>query len=207
MKKLHALLIGNGDPVPPAFLRTLAAQADAVFAADGGADACARARLEPQAVIGDLDSVSPALKRRWADKLLCVNTQQNTDLEKSLRYLIKQGFSSCTLAGFWGGRADFAVGNLLALLRFAHKIKLRAVTPAETVYPVLKSMRLPCTKGKRVSLIAVKNCRGVTLKGLKYPLQNASVALGSTLTLSNVARANAFEVSLRTGALLVYTEN
>jgi len=207
MKKLHALLIGNGETLSPAFLRALAGKASAVFAADGGAVQCARAHVVPQAVIGDLDSVPPALKRKWADKLIYVSTQQNNDLEKALRYLVKQGFTSCTLAGFGGGRADFAVGNLLTLLRFAAKMNLCAVSADWTLYPVIKSTRLPCKKGKRVSLIAVKNCRGVTLKGLVYSLQNASVALGSTRTLSNVARANTFELSLKSGALLVCTEN
>ena len=207
MKKLHALLIGNGEKISPAFLHKLAAAADAVFAADGGAVACARARLTPQRIIGDLDSIPPALKKKWADKLLRINTQQNTDLEKALCYLSEAGFTSCTLAGFWGNRPDFSMGNLLALFRFCTKMELRAVTPEWSIYPVTKSTRLPCAKGKRVSLIAVKNCRGVTLSGLKYPLQNASVPLGSTLTLSNVARADIFEITLKSGAMLVCNEN
>lgn len=207
MKKSHALLIGNGEKLPVAFLRTLARQAQAVFAADGGAAQCARAHLTVQAVIGDLDSVSPALKKKWADKLVYIPTQQNTDLEKALRYLIKQGFTSCTLAGFWGGRADFSVGNLLALARFCPKIDLRVCSPGFTIYPLIKTTRLPSKKGKRVSLIALKNCKGVSLSGLTYPLKNASVPFGSTLTLSNTADADTFEVALRSGALLVYTEH
>lgn len=207
MKKLHALLIGNGEPVSPAFLRTLARCADAVFAADGGAAQCARAKLTPKAVIGDLDSVPPALRKKWAAKLVAVSTQQNTDLEKALLYLIKAGFTSCTLAGFWGKRADFSVGNLLALVRFCKKINLCLQAPSFSIYPVVKTTRLPCVKGKRVSLIALKNCSGVGLKGLKYPLKNASVRLGSTLTLSNTALADTFEITLKSGAFLVYTEH
>ena len=207
MKKLPALLIGNGEKLPPAFLRALAARAGGIFAADGGGAQLARAKITPDAVIGDLDSLSPRLKQRWAARLVHVASQQNTDLEKALRYIARQGFTACVLAGFWGGRADFSIGNLLALLRFARRTELCVKAPHWTLYPVLKSTRLPCTKGKRVSLIAVKNCRGVSVSGLVYPLQNASLPLGTTLTLSNTARGNSFALTLRTGALLVYTEH
>ena len=209
MKKMSRILvIGNGETPSKNFLMHQARQADCILATDGGANRALACGVIPHVVLGDFDSLSAKTKKALKEtSFIFVDNQNNTDLEKALRYLIKQGFTSCTLAGFWGGRADFSVGNLLALARFCPKINLRVCSPGFTIYPLIKTTRLPSKKGKRVSLIALKNCKGVSLSGLTYPLKNASVPFGSTLTLSNTADADTFEVALKSGALLVYTEH
>lgn len=209
MPPSHALLIGNGQTLPADFLKNLARQADVVLAADGGADRALAASVVPDLIIGDLDSVSPQAKKQVPpQQIIYVDNQNNTDLEKALDWMLAHHISSCTLAGFMGGRWDFTFGNFLSVLPYAPKIKLTFAGEGWKFYPVEKTRRFACQPGKRVSLIPLKTCTGVTLKGLKFPLKNARLKLGGTgRTLSNQTTGKTFSVEMKTGLLFVYAED
>lgn len=207
MQTYRALLIGNGEEVSARTLKQLAGEADLVLAVDGGADKALRAGLTPDYVIGDLDSLSPRAKKALAAKLLRVPTQENTDLEKALLWALAHKVTHATLVGFVGDRWDFSLGNLLTLGTYARKLNLCLASGHWRIYPLVKSAQLPCTKNKRLSLIPVKPCAGVTLSGCKYPLKNARLLPGTTRTLSNQTTTARVHVKFTRGTLLVYLEN
>ena len=206
MPPLHLLLIGNGEEISPRLLQTLARQADYVLAADGGADKALRADVIPNGVIGDLDSVSVRTQKMLADKIIHVSTQENTDLEKALRWAVKHHFTHVTLVGFVGDRWDFSVGNLLALATWARKLQITLAGTNWRMYPLIKSATFTCKPHKRTSLIPLKICTQVSLTGLKFPLTNARLTPGTTRTLSNQTQSTSFSVSFVRGMLLVYVE-
>ncbi len=206
MQTYRALLIGNGEKVSPRLLKKLAAQADYVLAADGGADNALACGVTPNGVIGDLDSVSARAKKALAGKILHVPAQDNTDLEKALLWLIKHKFTHVTLVGFVGDRWDFSIGNLLALARFARQLEICVAGDKWHIVPLVRGAQFACKKNKRVSIIPLKTCTGVTLSGLKYPLKNARLTPGTTQTLSNQTASTHFTISFTRGTLLVYYE-
>ncbi|HHQ48210.1 MAG TPA: thiamine pyrophosphokinase, partial [Acidobacteria bacterium] len=59
----RAVLVANGPLVWTEELAALAASAEPLLAADGGANSLARLGLTPVAVIGDMDSISEATAR------------------------------------------------------------------------------------------------------------------------------------------------
>ncbi|MBO7190858.1 MAG: thiamine diphosphokinase [Elusimicrobiaceae bacterium] len=204
----HALLIGNSPDVSPRLLKQLAQQADWVIAADGGADSARKAGLCPDVIIGDLDSASSSARRKFSKaRWIFVDNQNNTDLQKALDFISKQAGKKCTLAGFTGGRVDFSLGNILALYPYANKMELCLAGNGWKMFPLAASRRFTARPGTRVSLVPLKRCTGVTLDGLKFPLQNAQITLGTTRTLSNQAVKTHFSVSLKSGFLLVYIED
>ena len=204
----HILLIGNGPDASPHLLKALARKADLLIAADGGADAADRAGLYPDVVIGDLDSVSVQARRKFTQaRWIFVDDQQNTDLEKALHFLTNQKCKTCTLVGFTGGRMDFTIGNLLALYPYAKKLDLCIVSDGWKIFPINTAKTFTARPGTRVSLLPLKQCSGVTLDGLQFPLQNARLSFGTTRPLSNRATKKRFSVSLRSGFLLVYLED
>lgn len=203
---LRALLIGNGEKISD--LKKWAAQADFVLAADGGVDNALAQGVVPDLVIGDLDSASQTARRKLpADKFLLIDNQNNTDLEKAFTYLQKKNFKSCTLVGFLGGRWDFSLGNLLALTRFARKMEITIIGQNWQGFLITRTRRFETAPGKRVSLIPLKTCQGVGLQGLKFPLKNARLSVGTTRSLSNQTTGKFFRVSLQSGLLFVYVEN
>ena len=206
MQISHLLLIGNGEKVLPRVTKKLSAQADYVLATDGGADKALRAGITPDGIIGDLDSVSTRTKKQLAKRLISVSTQENTDLEKALRWAVKHHFSRITLVGFLGGRWDFSIGNLLALAKWANKIDIALAGDHWRIIPLVKTTSFTCKPHKRVSLIPLKNCTDVTVTGMLYPLTHAQLTPGITRTLSNQTTGSKFSVSLKQGTLLVYYE-
>lgn len=205
---LHALLVGNGEILPATRLQELAREADFILAADGGADHALQNGLVPDLVIGDLDSASSfAHQKLPREKFLFIDNQNNTDLEKALLYLTQHGCKKCTLAGFLGGRWDFSLGNLLALTRFARQLDICIVGANWRGFLLSRSRRFACVPGKRVSLLPLKPCSGVTLTGLLFPLKQARLPMGTTRSLSNKTVKNMFTVSLAKGQLLVYVED
>lgn len=204
---MHAILTGNGEKLSARFIRKWAKDADILAAADGGAVQLARAGLTPDVVIGDLDSLPIALRKRLNPvSVVWQKTQQNNDLEKALTYLAQKGITSCTLIGFTGGRWDFSFGNLLLLARFAKKMKLMLAGEGWQFYVLCSSRRFTCPRGVRASLLPLTRCGGVSLKGFEYPLQGASLPVGTTRTLSNKTTSQQVEVSLNKGVLGVYFE-
>ena len=204
----HALLIGNGPCCPAAALKQLAGTADFILAADGGANAAVKAGITPHAVIGDLDSVSSAVRKKLPHtKWLFVDNQNNTDLQKALDYLLQHKCKKCTLVGFGGGRVDFSLGNILALYLYVRQLDITWIGDGWKIYPIYKRKTFSARLNARVSLLPLVPCRGVSLSGLKYPLKNARLALGTTRTLSNQTVRTRFTVSLSGGVLLVYQED
>lgn len=204
----HALLIGNGPDVTVPLLKKLAREADMIVAADGGAETARQAGLYPDVIIGDLDSVSALARQQFsAARWIFVDNQNNTDLQKALHFLVGQKCKKCTLAGFTGGRWDFSLGNLLALCPYVKKMELCVVGNGWEIVPLRTTQHFTARTGARVSLLPLKCCSGVSLQGLKFPLKNARLTLGTTRTLSNQAVKTHFSVSLKSGFLLVYIED
>lgn len=202
-----ALLICNGQN-SPSLLKRLAKECDFILAADAGADAALQAGLTPDAVIGDLDSASPrARKHLKQTPFIHITRQDNTDFDKALHWLRAQKFTACDIAGATGKRMDFTVGNLLAAFAYAKQMEIAFKAEEWTIWPLLKSKRFTARKGARMSLIPLSACRDVTLKGLKYPLTNARLKPGDTMTTSNVVQAKNCEVSFTSGKLLLYLED
>ena len=203
---LNALLIGNGVCPSPALLQQLAAQVNFILAADGGAQKAAAAGVMPDKIIGDFDSLST--QQTWPrEKLLRIPRQDNTDLEKALDYLQDNHFTHVTIAGGTGGRWDFSIGNFLSVYPYLAQMDICFAADGWKIYPLIKPTQKTVRPGARVSLIPVTACQNVTLKGLQYPLQNATLELGRTgRTLSNCAAQENISIQFSSGYLLLYIE-
>lgn len=206
MQTYQVLLIGNGAPVPVRYLRRAAKQAAYVLAVDGGADRALKAGVEPDSVIGDLDSISPAARTHMGARVWHVSTQENTDLEKALSWVVEHQISSVLAVGFVGGRWDFSIGNLLVLATYARYMDVTVAGPGWRMMALTGSRQFDSKPGQRVSIIPLRTCTELTLAGLKYPLVREVIEPGTTRTISNETTDNVFEVSFKSGCLLVYQE-
>jgi thiamine pyrophosphokinase len=199
----QALLLCNGELPPRTLLRKLAAESGYVVAADGGANIARRLGIRPRAIVGDLDSISEATKRFFASALLLrVRRQDNTDLEKGLDFILAQGYRKVVIAGATGKRVDFTLANLSLLWRYTDRLDVEAVGDGWRALPVQGKLALHAPRGTTVSIIPFGRCRGVTLRGLKYPLRNASLRVGQ-VGVSNIVASSPFSVEVKKGKLLV----
>ena len=207
MRPFHILLIGNGESISNKLLCTLARQADKIVAADGGGSKALQAGITPDWIIGDLDSISKRDLRALQPRILNEVSQENTDLEKALSFITRTlPATHLTMVGFLGGRWDFSLANILHLIAYAKKLHITLAGDGWRMHLLTHDTRFSAKPKKRVSLVPLSKCTGVTLSGLKYPLFNETLTVGTTRSLSNQTTAKEFNVKLKRGVLLVYQE-
>ncbi len=202
----NVLLVCNGEPPPRGLALRLARAADWVVAADGGANAARALGLVPDVIIGDLDSLTPATRRVFRRSLIVrVRRQDNTDLEKALDFLAARGVRAVTILGATGNRVDFTIGNFSVLWKYFALLDIRFAGDSWYAIAAGKKRMLRAPRGTTVSLVPFGPCEGVTLRGLRFPLTNASMRIGDT-GLSNVVVRSPFTVRVRRGAMLVLVQ-
>jgi thiamine pyrophosphokinase len=70
----------------------------------------------------------------------------------------------------------------------------------EEAWPLIdETVTLKLDQGSRLSVLPVSDLIGLSITGVRWPLDARDVALGSTLTLSNEASGGEVSVSLVTG--------
>jgi thiamine pyrophosphokinase len=199
----RALIICNGEPPSRALSRHLARLCNLVIAADGGANTARRYGIEPDIIIGDLDSITRSTQRFFSSSaILYVDNQDNTDLEKALDYAAARQLREAVIIGATGRRIDFTLGNLSVVWAYTPFLDLVFLGDGWRAMPVRSALSVKARVGTTVSLIPFGPCSGVTLQGLQYPLRNASMRVGE-IAVSNVVRRSPFTVRVRRGHLLL----
>lgn len=177
---LQGVTLVGGGPVTGAALARALVLAPRVVAADSGADRLVRRGVEPEAVIGDMDSLSPAARARLAGRVHEVAEQDTTDFDKALR-LIAAPF--VLALGFAGGRVDHGLAVLNALTRHPDR-RCFVIGPQDVVFLCPPDLRLELPRGTRLSLFPMGAVRG-TSRGLRWPLEGIDFAPDGLIGTSN----------------------
>lgn len=156
--------------------------APVLVAADGGGDRALELGLEPEAVIGDLDSLSQAARARLAGRVHHIAEQDSTDFAKCL-YSVEAPFYLAL--GFDGRRLDH---TLSALSVVAARSGQRIVMLAEedVIFRMPPRLALDLPAGARVSLMPFGAFRGES-EGLRWPISGIGFAPDGRIGTSNEA--------------------
>lgn len=173
-------LVG-GAPVVPGTLEVALGIAPRLVAVDGGADTVLRSDRFPEAVIGDMDSISPEARYAFADCLVREAEQDSTDFEKALRAFP----ASLTVAvGFLGARADHFLACLSVLARRRAACILLGETDCVAIAP--RHLSLDLAPGTRVSLWPLGPGTGSS-RGLRWPIDGLALSPDGRVSTSNEA--------------------
>ena len=167
----YTVILANGSfPRRKCLLETLRAAAR-IVCCDGAASALLRAGMEPDLVVGDLDSLDPVLKKRFGRRLVHESEQETNDLSKAFRACMARSWRSIVILGAGGRREDHLLGNVSLLPMFAAAgADVRMETDYGTFLPVLKSASFRRPAGTKVSIFSFHPEMPITASGLKYPL-------------------------------------
>jgi thiamine pyrophosphokinase len=207
---MRAVVVADG--VPDASDERIVAAADLVIAADGGAGWLDETGHAPDALVGDLDSVEPALVDRLAAGGTAVlrhpREKDASDTELAIDEALRRGATEVVLLGALGGeRLDHELANLLLLAdRELPSGSIRIVRGATSVRAVRgpDTLALTAGVGGTVTLLPIGgDAGGVTTRGLRYPLDGEALRMGRSRGLSNVVVAKAASVRVAAGTLLV----
>jgi len=174
-------LLGGAQTAAPEVEIALS-RAPRLVAIDGGADTALGLDLRPEAVIGDMDSISDAARRAFADRLHRIEEQDTTDFDKALRSVA----APLVLAvGVTGGRFDHELAVMAVLA--AHPDRPCIVLGAETIVCLCPArITLDPGAGAPVSLFPLAPCR-VASSGLRWPTEGLDFAPDGRIGTSNAA--------------------
>ncbi len=190
------LLVGGG-PIPQGALRAAKGRYGCIVAADGGADRAREAGLEPEVVIGDMDSVSPAA-RSAAPRLIRVAEQDSTDFEKCLTRIRAPLILG---VGFLGGRVDHELAALSAVVRHSD-VPCVLIGDEDVVAHVPAALHLQLEPTTRVSLFPMAEVQGRST-GLEWPVDGLRLAPGGVIGTSNRATSGPVTLDLSPGCLIL----
>jgi len=199
----QTVILANGDF--PSHATPLAALREArrIVCCDGAADQLWSRGLEPAWIVGDLDSLSPELRARFADRVVPVAEQETNDLAKAFRFCLSRGWRNLTVLGATGRREDHTLGNLSLLADFAAGASVCALTDTGRFTPLVSSAVLPSFKGQPVSIFALDPGVAVYAEGLRYSLDGVSLRRWWRATL-NKAEGDRIALTFEGGPLLVF---
>lgn len=200
---MTTLLLCNGATPSRRLARRIARATDRLVVADGGANAALSLGLTPDLIIGDLDSISSAARRAFAGvRTLRVRRQDNTDMEKALDHIRAGASGRVIVLGATGRRIDMTLANLAVVWRYIPPLDIVFADDGWHAVPFRGSRTFTAAAGSRVSLIPFGACKGITLRGLRFPLTDARLGVGD-VAVSNVVRSGRFSVTVERGRLLV----
>ena len=202
---MQAVLFGAVPEEDWAFLRDYLDERFLVICADGGVQNACRAGLEPDLLVGDWDS--GGAPREGVPTVSLPPEKDMTDLQAAVDLAIGRGCRDLLLCGCTGGRMDHTASNLV-LLEWIAEHGARAMLldgDNEVRFHPGGTLLLPDVPAYRyLSIIPLdRTIEGVTLRGVKYPLNNAVLTRGDTLSVSNEPAGEVSEISIASGRVLV----
>ena len=199
------MIIGGGEFPKKAYPRELIRQADVIVCCDGNAlKAFLRNRekifkndkREPDAVVGDMDSMPKRFSEKYSHILVKVEEQDDNDQTKAFNYVLEHypEVDSIHFIAATGKREDHTVGNLGLLMEYARaeadtvgersrttvgeqsrttvgeqSRTIDMVSDYSTAFALTDSCELVLGKGRRISIFSPDNSLTIKSDGLEWP--------------------------------------
>jgi thiamine pyrophosphokinase len=185
--------------IPLGYLRNT----DRIICCDGSAGILVKKGFMPEAIVGDLDSLTQEISERFSDRLFRNDDQDTNDLTKAVKWCIKKGYTDIVILGATGKREDHTIGNISLLAEYAKETDVVMVTDTGILSPHLKSSSFSSFPGQQVSFFSLNPETEITSAGLKYALKKKKLNNWWQATL-NEATGDSFDLSFTKGPLIVY---
>lgn len=177
---------------------------DMVIAADAGLLYLEQAEIFADLVIGDFDSLKhipqhPNVRKLEAEK-------DDTDMLAAVREGVKLGYERFHIYCGMGGRIDHTLANLQLLAFLSQSGKRGLLFDKTNVITAITDQTLAFREiaSGVISIFSYTDkSTGVTLQGLKYPLNNAVLTNTFPLGVSNEFTGRESAVTVKDGTLLV----
>lgn len=190
-----------------------AAQQDYVIAVDGGILYADFLGLEPQLIVGDFDSIDEkgvqllaGIEGEHPEKVVRLKTQKDdTDTLAALKEGLKRGYRKFRLYAAMGGRLEHTIANLQTLLYLKEQGAQGYLMDAECMVFLIQEEEISFQQEMEgyLSLFAMNGkAEGVTIRGMKYLLQDAVLTESFPVGISNEFTKEQAVVSVHKGTLL-----
>lgn len=132
----------------------------------------------PDKVIGDMDTLSPAMLGQYAKIIVKIDEQEHNDQTKAFRWTMENlsGVSTIYILGATGRREDHTIGNMSLLMEYERTwhpeergIHVEMISDYSTMFAVSDTFEMECGEGRSVSIISPDNSLKIKSEGLVWP--------------------------------------
>jgi thiamine pyrophosphokinase len=184
-----------------------------VIAADGGIDYLMKVGIKPNLVIGDFDSASSRYSEYGFETKTFPVEKDDTDMMLAIKEGLERGYRDFVIYGGMGGRFDHTFANLQCLYYLInHGAKGRLVGQKGSFVTMIKDGSINFSareyqKGRKISVFAFDGIAyGVTEKGLKYTIENATINTDFPIGVSNEFIGVDAYIKVDDGILMIYVD-
>lgn len=189
------------------------AEEDFVIAVDGGLSYCSVLEVEPDLILGDFDSVSEkeaeaieVLEHKIPERIIRLPREKDdTDMLAALKEGLARGYRQFRIYAGTGGRFDHTLANIQCLLFLKNHDAVGYLVDGTGMILVIQNEAVHFRKDLEgtLSLFSlVEKSEGVTIEGMKYSLQDASIQNDFPIGISNEFIGEEAMISVEDGALV-----
>lgn len=179
-------------------------EGDLVIAADAGLMYLEKEGIKPDIIVGDFDTLKYIPKGENVIKLNPVKDE--TDTFEAIRQGIKRGYKCFHILCGTGGKTEHTFANI-QLLAYLEENGFRGfLTDKNRLLTVIKNRTVCFDAGYKgfVSVFSLSDkSKGVTIKNLKYNLDNAELTNSFPLGISNEFLGKKSSITVKDGMLLL----
>lgn len=185
--------------IPLGYIRN----AERIICCDGSTGNLVDFGLEPDAIVGDMDSLDSNLFPKFADRIHADDDQETNDLTKAVKWCLKMGFRDIAIVGATGKREDHTIGNISLLAEYSREAEVIMVTDSGIFKPYAQSSVIHSFPGQQVSIFSINPIAQITSEGLKYPLAGKRLENWWQGTL-NESIGDSFKLHFEGGTLIIF---
>lgn len=198
---------------------TASKEYDTVVCADFGLNTAYRLGMPVHYFMGDFDSVSPEILEAYREGKVegsehCEwvrypKEKDYVDTQLVLEWILEKGADEITFLGATGGRLDHFLANVnILMLALKQKVPAYIVDSRNRIRLTDSTLSIERQDmyGKYLSLLPLTSTvTGVTLRGLKYLIEDYTLEVGIARAISNEMdeTSKKAEITLRSGVLIV----
>ena len=197
------VILANGDfpnhEVPLGKLQ----DANTIICCDGSINNLVKNKMEPQHILGDMDSIDDNLKNKYRDKIIELPGQDENDLRKAIVWVESHGAKKAAILGATGKRDDHTLANIFTLLQYPSQLEMTIYTNHGIFSVAENEKTFDSFIGQQISLFSTDKSIKVTSSNLKYNMSNKSLTNLYCGSL-NESLKDSYTLTLSHGRILVY---
>ena len=175
-----------------------------IIAADAGFITLQNNDIKPDLIVGDFDSLGEIPKH---GNIITVPAEKNeTDMSLAIRHGLEHGCNIFIIDGGIGGRLDHTVANIQLLKEIRLSNAYGILLGKEISITAITNESLGFAAGATgiISVFTIGDAAGgVTLGGLKYPLNNYTMTDNNPIGVSNEFTGAPAVVTVKDGTVIV----
>ena len=200
----EVVILADGEfPSSPHLIKELTS-AEFLICCDGAINSLVANNIEPDLVIGDLDSINANLKHRFASKLVHIPSQDSNDLTKAADWARNKGYKNVKIYGATGKRDDHSIANIFLLRNYSSWFdSVQIVSDYGWWQPINKTTQFDSFAGQQVSIFSSSQPKPLFSSGLRYPL-NGLILSDLYMGTLNESLGSSFELIFDEGEFIVF---